>query len=1091
MNETREPSSTVASEPLEAVTGISADAPARCILCGHVFIPGKLAGSLFCPKCGRRFNPNATMAETVSLTPRAEGKPSVSFSDPEAADEKDVEILLAAGDSEFRRFGDYDIISEVARGGMGVVYKAVQRTLKRIVALKVIRGGEGATEEDLERFMREAKAAASLSHPNIVPIHELSVHNGQPFFTMDFIAGTPLDRLIESEELMPYRACEWIETISRAIQYAHEQGIIHRDLKPANIIIDNAGRPMITDFGLAVNLSDDVKSQRMTRTGAVMGTIPYIPPEQASGRVELVDARSDVYSLGAVFYEMLTGRPPFQGDTQFELMQKVIHRNPISPRKLNPKIHPDVETICLKCLEKDPRRRYQSAEELADDCRAFQQGEVIQARPTTMSYKAWRYITRRRTLSGMVGCIVLLSFAFVAQSSQKRKAERKVEKIEQSRQAISNKLEEKEVKLKEKEQELRRIWRQEYTTTFDTLLLHPGARIDGRYVRLLVAKGKLLLSGIPKGQSPHGLFTLLTPFPVDFKLSCQIEVPAENPAALLLLVNSNPRFQNSGTTLTAHLGVPGNPGAKITRGEALLQQDPKFFLTPGVPHIVEMVHAGGKLSVSVDGRKILENDDTAVPGAPERSFLALSAVDGVLWLDKLSVSVRGLSRAMIKSLMEVAGNLMLHRDHHLALKLYERVAIENTRRSTHVTALYGYAKCRARQRRSLLFTRSANAAGKIARYIKDDCSKLIDKMSVTRSVEKGEKEFLIGLTYAHSEIVAVRNGAVIRFREAARKARSKSEPAADSPAPPSLGFYGLLARLEEALVLLRQEQLLGRQPQTKSIRARRQRRIQQAKEQFLVMQRDGSLARLADHYTEEVRACGALTYALNRIDRLLKLGRNVAAHDVATPWSLLEAMRVLYPGSGEDLSPRYYRLAMIQVKQKKSAEAGATMEQAIALAANWYLPRFERARLFFLGGEREQGRLALAAATRELPDSLELQMAIAKFFLDKNQIAKGAYNPLWAYEAAMRAAEISEHLNPEAWELGAKACLLDGRLQEAREAIAQALRLEVTPQRKRLRMIIEQAIQTLSPGEKAATPEGDLPRKDLGRPSWEPSIPPE
>ena len=377
------------------MTDIDRSRRVRCPLCGHIFYPGNLSGYLYCARCGLRFHINPALEETVAI--------AVSRSGAEAEWSDRLPAVAARDESggageAIDRIGDYDILGEIARGGMGVVYKARQRTLKRIVALKVLRGGEGASEEDLTRFLREAKAAASLSHPNIVPIHELSVDKGRHFFTMDYIDGTPLDRILEKGPLPPYAACEILETVARAIQYAHEHGIIHRDLKPANIIIDRRGRPMITDFGLAVNLLADVRSQRMTRAGAVMGTIPYIPPEQASGKVELIDARSDVYALGAVFYEMLTGRPPFQGDTQYELMRRVIHQEPIPPRKLNPRIHPDAETICLKCLEKERNLRYHSAEALADDCRAFLHGEILQARPVPRYRRLLRHAARHLSL---------------------------------------------------------------------------------------------------------------------------------------------------------------------------------------------------------------------------------------------------------------------------------------------------------------------------------------------------------------------------------------------------------------------------------------------------------------------------------------------------------------------------------------------------------------------------------------------------------------------------------------------------------------------------------------------------------------------
>ncbi|MCC8189065.1 MAG: serine/threonine protein kinase, partial [Planctomycetes bacterium] len=313
----------------------------QCTLCGHSFHPGTVVGFVYCPACGRRFNPRSTQTDTLLLpVPTDHGNTAEGASDDAGEEEEPG-----------RRFGEYVILDEIARGGMGVVYLARQRLLKRVVALKVLRSGDSASVEERERLLREAKAAAGLSHPNIVPIHEFSVYQGQPYFTMDYIDGDPLDRLLEHGPLNVRQAVEIIESVSRAIAYAHARGIIHRDLKPANIIITPDGRPMITDFGLAVEQEPEGDNKRrMTMAGSVMGTIPYAPPEQAAGKIDLISERSDVYAMGAVLYEMVTGRPPFTGFTQFELMRRVIHHDPVPPRQINPKVHRDEETVILNCM---------------------------------------------------------------------------------------------------------------------------------------------------------------------------------------------------------------------------------------------------------------------------------------------------------------------------------------------------------------------------------------------------------------------------------------------------------------------------------------------------------------------------------------------------------------------------------------------------------------------------------------------------------------------------------------------------------------------------------------------------------------------
>jgi len=227
---------------------------------------------------------------------------------------------------------------------MGIVYKTYDPKLKRIVALKVLLSGEAASGEEVERFFREAESAASLHHPNIVPIHELDIHEGKHFFTMDFIEGRPLSKMIKDETIPPRRAVEMIRDVALAVHHAHEQGVIHRDLKPANILLTEDGRPMVTDFGLAKQVQAD---SSLTQSGSALGTPSYMAPEQARGRVKEIDARTDVYALGAVLYEMVAGMPPFVGATPFEIMEKVAYDDPIPPRVFNRACPADVETVAL------------------------------------------------------------------------------------------------------------------------------------------------------------------------------------------------------------------------------------------------------------------------------------------------------------------------------------------------------------------------------------------------------------------------------------------------------------------------------------------------------------------------------------------------------------------------------------------------------------------------------------------------------------------------------------------------------------------------------------------------------------------------
>jgi serine/threonine protein kinase len=296
-----------------------------------------------------------------------------------------------------RYFGDYELLEEIARGGMGVVYKARQVSLNRPVALKMILAGQLASAEDVRRFRTEAEAAANLRHPNIVGIHEVGEHQGQHYFSMDYVAGRSLADLLRDGPLPAERAARYVRTVAEAIHYAHKQGILHRDLKPSNVLIDGDDRPLVTDFGLAKKIEDGAGP---TATGQVLGTPGYMPPEQAARGSIPVGPAADVYSLGALLYALVTGRPPFQSDNALDTLLQVVHDEPVPPRLLNPKVPAGVETVCLKCLEKDPRHRYGSAQELADDLERFLDGEPVHARSSALPFglRVWVRQNLRPTL---------------------------------------------------------------------------------------------------------------------------------------------------------------------------------------------------------------------------------------------------------------------------------------------------------------------------------------------------------------------------------------------------------------------------------------------------------------------------------------------------------------------------------------------------------------------------------------------------------------------------------------------------------------------------------------------------------------------
>ena len=292
---------------------------------------------------------------------------------------------------EPRDYGDYELLEELGRGGMGVVYKAWQKDLDRIVALKMILRGDLASPADLARFRAEAEAAAQLHHPHIVPVYEVGEIDGRPFFSMKLIEGTTLSRKLADGPLPSRTAAEMLAPICRAIADAHRRGVLHRDLKPSNILIDNEGLTYVTDFGLAKRVKTDLSDshaaglQSLTQSGAILGTPSYMAPEQAAGNRGEVSTSSDIYSLGAILYVMLTGRPPFQAESAVDTVLMVLEQDVVPPRMLNPRVDPDLEMIALKCLQKPQDLRYATADALADDLEAYLANEPISARSTHLS----------------------------------------------------------------------------------------------------------------------------------------------------------------------------------------------------------------------------------------------------------------------------------------------------------------------------------------------------------------------------------------------------------------------------------------------------------------------------------------------------------------------------------------------------------------------------------------------------------------------------------------------------------------------------------------------------------------------------------
>jgi WD40 repeat protein/tetratricopeptide (TPR) repeat protein len=364
-----------------------------CQQCGAVMDTRTPEG--LCPRCVLATVAGATLREAVVLEPAVPATESTAG---------------AAG----RRFGDYQLLHEIARGGMGVVFKARQISLNRTVAVKMIQFGPFASESSVKRFRNEALAAASLHHPNIVAVHEVGEFEGQPYFSMDYVEGKNLTQVIAESGAQSVAFKRWVrfvKTMAEAMHYAHQRGILHRDLKPSNVLIDLQDQPRITDFGLAKRFGDadpSPNSHQLTLTGQALGSPSYMPPEQAGTKRGQVGPQSDIYSLGAILYHLLTARPPFVGETLAETLQQVQSVEPIGLRLLNPRVPRDLETICLKCLNKDPQQRYASAEVLGADLDRWLAGEPIQARPIASAGKAWRWCRRNPMLASLSAATALL-----------------------------------------------------------------------------------------------------------------------------------------------------------------------------------------------------------------------------------------------------------------------------------------------------------------------------------------------------------------------------------------------------------------------------------------------------------------------------------------------------------------------------------------------------------------------------------------------------------------------------------------------------------------------------------------------------------
>src|SRR4029453_10513409 len=352
-----------------------------------------------CPKCGATVFADAPQG-CCSVCLVRTGLASLDDENDEASEPTIARML--------KDFGDYELLEEIGRGGQGVVYRARQKSLNRLVALKVIGLAHWATEAHVKRFRLEAEAAARLNHPCIVPIYEVGERDGACYFSMGLVDGGQLDAVAKGEPIPIRHAAEVTAKLARTVSYAHEHGILHRDFKPGNILLDAKGEPHLTDFGLARLVESE---SSVTHTLDVLGTPSYMAPEQAVGNNAAVCSVTDVYGLGAVLYQLLTGQPPFAGGTTYETIKLLLDTEPRQPRLLNPKVDRDLSTICLKCLEKDPKRRHSSALALAEDVERWLKDDPIQARRTGISTRARKWVRRNPTRALLAASLIALAAA--------------------------------------------------------------------------------------------------------------------------------------------------------------------------------------------------------------------------------------------------------------------------------------------------------------------------------------------------------------------------------------------------------------------------------------------------------------------------------------------------------------------------------------------------------------------------------------------------------------------------------------------------------------------------------------------------------